>query len=147
MTRWTEADYAALEARKRKASPLTLGCMASEHDHQFKLVEHCKAMSRVYPELSKLYAIPNGGKRAKRTGATMKSEGVKAGVFDLHLPVSRDGYLSLYVEMKKTGGTISESQYRFMRDMEAEGHRCEVAWGAVEAWKIIEKYLRGDKRQ
>ena len=45
-----------------------------------------------FPELVLLYHIPNGGKRDAQTAISLKRQGVKAGVPDLHLPVARGGY-------------------------------------------------------
>ena len=63
------------------------------------------------PELGLLYAIPNGGKRAIKTAIALKAQGVKSGVPDMCLPVARNGYHGLYIELKRQkGGTVSETQ-------------------------------------
>lgn len=58
-------------------------------------------MRRAHPELQLLYHVPNEGKRTWRTGARLKSEGLKPGVPDLCLPVARGKYHGLYVELKR----------------------------------------------
>lgn len=64
-----------------------------------------------YPELRLMYHIPNGGARSKATAGRLKAEGVKAGVPDICLPVSRDGYHGLYIELKRErGGKISQAR-------------------------------------
>lgn len=52
-----------------------------------------------------IYAIPNGGSRGRSQGATLKAEGVLAGMPDLHIPELR-----LWIEMKANGGKVSPVQ-------------------------------------
>ena len=47
-----------------------------------------------------IYAIPNGGFRTKTTAGLMRAEGVVSGISDLHIPIARHGYHSMYIEMK-----------------------------------------------
>ena len=83
----------------------------SEHSHQVALMAAVAQYAsdqmvdpRIRVALSWFHAIPNGGSRGDGTkrgamisGANMKAEGVKTGVSDLHLPVARLGYRSLYI--------------------------------------------------
>lgn len=55
-----------------------------------------------------MYHVPNGGKRGMTEAGIMKGEGVKAGQMDYHLPIPRNGFASLYLEMKKPGAVPSE---------------------------------------
>lgn len=97
-----------------------------------------------YPELDMLYHIPNGGKRNKAEAARFKAEGVKAGVPDIHLPVARCGYHSLYIEMKRRhGNTTTENQDEWIAKLRAQGNAVEVAYGWEHASQIIESYLNG----
>ncbi len=52
------------------------------------------------PELALLFAVPNGGHRHPATGAKLKAEGVKPGVPDLWLPVPRNLFHGLVIELK-----------------------------------------------
>ena len=70
--------------------------MMSEAQEQCKLikwVDKCVQM-KIHPELSMLYAVPNGGRRDKAEAAHLKRQGVRAGVPDLCLAVPK-GILSL----------------------------------------------------
>jgi hypothetical protein len=91
--------------------------------------------------LDLLYAIPNGGERNVLVAAKLKAEGVRAGVPDLHMPVARGGHHSLYIEMKKTGGRLSDVQIRFIAALEAAGNKVVVAYGWKEAVEAIKQYL------
>lgn len=51
-------------------------------------------------ELALLHHIPNGGARSKATAGRLKAEGVKAGIPDICLPVPKNGYGALYIELK-----------------------------------------------
>ena len=97
-----------------------------------------------YPELSLLHAIGNGNARTNAIqGARMKREGVLSGVSDIFLPVSRNGYHGLYVELKVKGGRISPSQKWWIAETTEQGYLAKVAFGWIEAKEIIERYLEG----
>ena len=72
----------------------------SEDAEQEIVIQWVRMNEGKWPELKLLHHIPNGGSRNKREAARLKRMGVLAGVSDLHLPVSKGGYNSLYIEMK-----------------------------------------------
>ena len=89
-----------------------------------------------------LYAIPNGGHRNKAVAAKLKAQGVRAGVPDLCLPVSRGGKHGLYIELKRRkGGRVSPEQLEWMECLMQEGYHCAVCKGWDAAAKVIEEYL------
>lgn len=94
------------------------------------------------PELGLLYAIPNGGKRAIKTAIALKAQGVKRGVPDMCLPVARNGYHGLYIELKRQkGGTVSETQKSWITALAKQGYKAVVCKGADEAIGTIKEYL------
>lgn len=108
--------------------------------------------------LKRLFHVPNGGTRGedersrKIAGGKMKAEGVRSGVPDLCLPVSRLGYHGLWIEMKKpsqkrednlTAG-CSDTQLEWLADLKAEGYACFVAYSWIEARDGILWYLKGE---
>lgn len=99
-----------------------------------------------YPELRWLFSIPNGGKRDKREGARLKAQGVKAGVSDIFLPLPKEGFHGLYIELKRRKqdgpSKVSPKQKLFHVDMIAQGYRCEVCYGANEAIDTIKEYAK-----
>ena len=98
-----------------------------------------------YPELERLYAIPNGEWRNIVTARRLKSEGVKQGVPDLCLPVARNGYHGLYLELKrKKGGQTSKAQREWIEYLNAAGYLAIVCKGAEEAITAIQNYLKGE---
>lgn len=115
--------------------------MATEAQHQSSLFKWTQAIRQQYPKLKLLYHIPNGGKRDKIEAAHLKQQGVKKGVPDLHLPVARGKYHSLYIEMKDEDGRVSPEQSWWIEELRAEDNCCEVCYGWDEARKVIEWYL------
>lgn len=114
----------------------------TEHQEQVGLLRWAWYKSATIPELTLLYAIPNGGRRDAITGAQLKAEGVKRGVPDLCLPVARGAYHGLYIELKRrVSGVVSEHQQQWIEQLRSQGYKAEVAHGASEAIQIIEQYL------
>lgn len=122
----------------------------SEHDEQVALIEWAKSQVSVYPELQLLYAIPNqggSGRGAIIRGQKMRREGMKKGVPDLCLPISRGNFLTLYIEMKDVGkkGRLSDEQTRWISLLSEAGHNCQVCHGFEEAMHTLINYLRLDE--
>ena len=90
-----------------------------------------------------MFAIPNGGARAMTTAGKLKKEGVKAGVPDLHLPVSCGGYYSLFIEMKAGKNKTTALQDAMIEALRREGNYCAVCYGAQEAIVVTLAYLEG----
>lgn len=65
-----------------------------------------------------IFAVPNGSRRDRITGAILKGEGVLAGVSDLIVV----GYNKvLFIEMKVPGGFQTDSQEEFQKKVELLG--------------------------
>ena len=95
-----------------------------------------------WPELEKMYHIPNGGSRNKAEAARLKAQGVRAGVPDICLPAARGCYHGLYIELKRrNGGRVSEAQREWIEYLENAGYCARVCHGWDEARETIEKYL------
>jgi hypothetical protein len=102
-----------------------------------------------------IFAIPNGGKRAKKTFQTkngtkqvpleakiMKSEGVLAGVSDLFLMCPGKGFCGLFIEMKYDKGTQSPSQKVFEKNALKYGYKYVVCNSLEGFMRIVNDYLR-----
>lgn len=114
---------------------------ASESVHQQAVMKWARWNVAKYPELALLHAIPNGGMRSKKTAGILKAEGVLAGVPDLHLPVARHGYHSLYIEMKKPRGRLTDAQADLIPLLQGQNNRVEVCIGWEAAIKVLGGYL------
>ncbi|MBW3569689.1 MAG: VRR-NUC domain-containing protein [Gemmatimonadetes bacterium] len=127
----------------------------SEHDIQVEVIRWAKANVEAFPELALLHAIPNFARMAHAgKNAFRREEGMEPGVPDLHLPVARGGWFSLYIEMKrlrpratKTKGVVLEptrctpDQQRWHGMLAAHGNRVAVCYTANEAVKLLRDYL------
>ena len=114
----------------------------TEQQEQIALMHWAELNSGKYPELDLLFHIPNGGKRGAKEAAIFKAAGVKKGVPDLCLPVARNGYHGLYIEMKRIkGGVVQPTQIRWARDLERQGYAVALCKGWREAAAVLEEYL------
>lgn len=115
----------------------------SESEEQQALFEWADRLVFKYPELTLLHHIPNEGKRSEFYGAKLKKEGMKQGVPDIHLPVARGEYNSLYIELKRTEGSVTtEAQKTWQKLLRKYGNAAYICYGWEEAAKCIEEYLK-----
>lgn len=114
----------------------------SEKSEGELFIRWCRKAEAIYPELSEIYHIPNGGARDIQTGAQLKREGVKAGMPDYCLPCQRGGFGALYLEMKiLEGGKLSEVQRLKHIRLRANGNMVVVCAGWEKARKAVLEYL------
>ena len=132
----------------------------SEHREQSLLFQRAALAETRFPELRLLHAVQNwGGVKGPAEGARRKAEGIRAGVPDVHLPVPRDGFASLYIEMKRLKPRLTKTkglrldptkqtpeQVVWMEGLRAVGNAVEVCHTADEAWSVLERYLTGRLR-
>lgn len=95
-----------------------------------------------FPELRLLFHVPNGGKRNASEAARFKAMGVKAGVPDLCLPVPRDGFAGLYIEMKYGKNRTTDAQNSWITDLRQQGYKVVICYGGESAVKELESYLK-----
>jgi|SRR5208283_1886481 len=94
-----------------------------------------------HPELRFMFHIPNGGSRDKREAGAFKAQGVKPGVPDICLPISRGGFHGLWIEMKFGANTTSPEQNSFLNFLTIQGHAVSVCYSWEEAVHSIERYF------
>lgn len=119
--------------------------LKSEHAEQVSFIHAAKKLLRARGDeymIPLLFAIPNGGRRDARTAASLKMEGVRAGVPDLFFAHPTKSAYGLFIEMKKEkGGRVSPDQHLQMEALRDEGYVCKVAKGCTEAIEIFKNYL------
>lgn len=113
----------------------------SESVEQINLFRWATLQECKYPELILLHHIPNGGKRNISTARRLKMEGVKSGVPDIFLPVSRGLYHGLYIELKVRGNTTTDNQDTWIAHLQKQGYQVNVCYGWEEASTVILEYL------
>lgn len=97
-------------------------------------------LSLIYPELRWFYHIDNEGRRKPWVSAR---KGIKAGVSDYMLPVSRGKYHGLFMEIKAPGKKPTEKQMEFLRFVEKQGYRAVWHDNCQDAIDTITRYLDG----
>lgn len=112
---------------------------------QKALFQWASLLEGKYRELSLLHHIPNGGRRSALEGARLKSEGVKAGVPDICLPVARGEYHGLYIELKVGKNKPSEKQQQWITRLREQGYDTVVCYGWEAAAEHILDYLKKEK--
>lgn len=115
--------------------------MGSEEEEQVMLFLWAQYNQARVPELELLHHIPNGGKRNIGTAKKLKAQGVKAGVPDIFLPVARNNYHGLYIELKVGNNKTSEQQEKWLNELAVQGYKTEVCYGSKAAIKVIQDYL------
>ena len=87
------------------------------------------------------YRKTRAGKRYSPEAIRLKAEGLKAGVADLFLPVPRNGFCGLWIEMKVGNNKTTDEQRVFIADMNRAGYLAIVCYGAGNAIASIATYL------
>lgn len=124
---------------KNKKRPCPITTSPSEAVIQIALIQW---LTREFPfEHTLVYHVPNGGKRSKRTGASLKHQGVRRGIPDLVLPFARGGYSHMYLELKTKKGHLSKDQVFMIAALQREGAHVVVCYGLEEAQTAIREYL------
>lgn len=113
--------------------PASIG--PSEHKIQVQLLDYLRFAAR--PEIY-YFAIPNQGNRHILNASRMKAEGVRSGVADLcfMLPNGLVGWM----EMKKPGGQMSDTQKAFRDRCLMLGHHWALAKSVDEALEALTKW-------
>lgn len=135
-------------------TPEQLAKSGSEDGHQAALFCWIALNKEEYPELDWAFAVPNGGKRDKRTANRLKATGVKSGVPDIFLPVRRGHFPGLWVELKRpelkpkregSKGGVSDEQNEYKKHLISQGYGVYVAYGYEDARDTMIAYLNYGK--
>lgn len=104
-----------------------------------------------YPELKLLNASLNGVKLTSQiSGYKAKLAGLKKGYPDLFLPVARQGYYGLFIELKRDAnealqikrGSLTKEQVWWLNELTKQGYKAKVCFGFNETIKTIKNYLK-----
>lgn len=114
---------------------------ALEHDEQVAYFDWVWQRSAQDWRFKTIYAIPNGGFRTITNALSLRREGVKAGVWDIHIPIRSGRFIGAWIEMKRPGGKLSDRQLEFGRLMQDAGHLLDVSFSATSAIEFTEYYF------
>lgn len=136
-------------------TPEQLATSGSESGHQKALFAW--AQQSGIPELKWLFAVPNGFYGSAAQKSKMKAEGLKSGVSDVMLLVSKwtgdpassslIHYNGLIIEMKteamrnRKNGGLSDEQKEFGEFVTRQGYRFVIVYSWIEARDAILQYL------
>lgn len=120
----------------KRVSKITI--RVSEDEEQMALFEWAEYIKG----LELMFHIPNGSNKSIATAVKFKKMGLKSGVPDIFLPVAREGYHGLFIEMKAKGGRTSDKQDWWLEELSKQGYLAVVAVGFNEAKRIIEGYMK-----
>lgn len=92
--------------------------------------------------LDSIFHIPNEAKRNPRTGAILRTAGLKKGVPDIFLPIAAGTYHGMFIEMKRVKGSrVSDEQMEWISKLTEQGYKCVIAYGHEQAINYISEYL------
>ena len=115
-------------------------------EHQIQV--NCVNYFRLRWRNSLIFAIPNGGARDIRVAQKLKAEGVLAGVPDLCVPIPKNGYNGLYIEMKAgKKGVVSDKQKDIMERLTENGYLCKVCRCFDDFQKVVDDYMGAKERE
>lgn len=117
----------------------------SEHDHQVAVFQWAALQVKLgtHPELDLMFAIPNGARKSKASAGRFKAEGLKPGVPDICLPISRGGYCVLFIEMKSERGRLSDEQAGWRDKLTSNGSLWALCYSHHQAKQTLIEYLAG----
>lgn len=96
-----------------------------------------------YPELKLLHHIVNEGRRGFVAQRAFKRQGGLKGMLDIHLPVARCGFNSLYIEQKREGNKPTKEQLEIAKLLRKEGNAVFLSYSHEQSERIILDYITG----
>lgn len=131
-------------------TPAQLAKSGTEDGTQAAIIQACaQYIYPAFPLAELLYHVPNGGSRgasrqdAQIAGAQMMRLGTKAGTPDLCLPVPRQGYGALYIEVKSPDGRgkLSPQQVDRIKRLTLAGNFCGIVDDWKDGYNLIRNYI------
>ena len=129
-------------AKQPTIKPRTKRSAQPEAIEQAKVIAWARANERNYPYLWMLHSSLNGVKMTKAQAGRAIAQGMLSGVPDLFLPVPKNGYHGLFIEMKYGSNKVTENQEKFLQNAANVGYAVSVCYSANEAIKRIEDYYQ-----
>ncbi len=128
-------NFANRKPRKFRVIDASKPVGPSEHKIQASLVDYLYYAAK--PDVH-YFAIPNQANRHIHNAVKMKAEGVRSGVADLCFMLP--GGKAAWLEMKKPGGSMSDTQKQFRDICKTLGHLWGLAKSVNEAIEILTEW-------
>ena len=129
-------------AKQPTIKPRTKRNAQPEAIEQAKVIAWARANENNYPYLWMLHSSLNGVKMTKAQAGRAIAQGMLSGVPDLFLPVPKNGYHGLFIEMKYGSNKVTENQEKFLQNAANVGYAVSVCYSANEAIKRIKDYYQ-----
>mgnify|MGYP003512709913 CR=1 FL=1 len=129
-------------AKQPTIKPRTKHNAQPEAIEQAKVIAWARANENNYPYLWMLHSSLNGVKMTKAQAGRAIAQGMLSGVPDLFLPVPKNGYHGLFIEMKYGSNKVTKNQEKFLQNAANVGYSVVVCYSANEAIKRIEDYYQ-----
>lgn len=91
------------------------------------------------------FHCPNEGRRGVVAGRILKRMGLRAGAPDIFIAHSKGNYHGLCIELKVGKNKPTEHQINFINQLNKEGYKAEIIYGADAAIQLIKWYLALNK--
>lgn len=130
--------------RKRKApvASKAAGAVPLEEDEQAAFISYLHRLPE--PWCDTYFAVPNDGRRGWNAQRLFKKLGGRRGVPDLVIPVAIKPYHGLYIEFKRTKGSVTtDEQYWWKQKLTDQGYKAEIVKGCEAAIIVLEGYRNG----
>lgn len=137
----TVTEYKKMLSGSDKLISSAKNIRRDEENSQIELFKWIELASKKLPLLKYVFHIPNGGLRHVVVAIRLKQMGTMPGVFDIACPVPKNGYTSLWIEMKSGKKGLTENQKNFKSMMEEMNALCLVCYSAKEAKDALMGYL------
>lgn len=105
-----------------------------------------RMLDHIGGDAAKIFHIPNGGSRNMLEAVSLKAQGVRAGIPDLFLPVARNGFHGLWIEVKAPSGSVTKKQSERIIELRTDGYLAIVCKSAEEIVSAVTNYLKGEKK-
>jgi hypothetical protein len=115
-----------------------------EHEQQVLFFDAVRWMVNKHPELCVACHIPNESKSSIRRRVKLKAAGLRKGMPDIFIPVVRDKYAGLFIEMKVKPNRVSKEQAECLQQLNANGYLACVCWSGDEAIDVLKQYLANE---
>lgn len=113
-----------------------------EAKEQEAIFKWARANQTDIPELQLLNASLSGVRLTRGLSVKMKKQGMRKGYPDLFVPVARNGYHGLFIELKRLkGGVVSPEQKEWIARLREQGYLALVCKGHRAAILDIKAYL------
>lgn len=130
--------------RKPKAKPRGTATPAVplEADEQAAFISYLHRLPE--PWCDTYYAVPNDGRRGYVAQRLFKKLGGRRGIPDLCIPIPMHGYHGLYIEFKRSKGSVTTEEQNWWRErLRQQGYKAEICRGAAAAILVLESYRSG----